>query len=160
MRSIGASLSVALLMGVIGCTAAIAGDATANAQTQVTDNLPTMRYSTGTMSPNMIKIPAAFDQIMASQPRPRNCEALITRPASDFNPAPMQHWYTTGTEDIGQVLNTVLASMQRTGEVGNDLQIRIEKVRCEQANIEDKLDFLTTLEAYQLQNQQQPRTGQ
>jgi hypothetical protein len=156
MRSIGASLSVALLMGVIGCTAAIAGDATANAQTQVTDNLPTMRYSTGTMSPNMIKIPAAFDQIMASQPRPRNCEALITRPASDFNPAPMQHWYTTGTEDIGQVLNTVLASMQRTGEVGNDLQIRIEKVRCEQANIEDKLDFLTKLQIYQIQHAAAP----
>jgi len=77
-------------------------------------------------------------------PRDRDCSA-ITQAPDPFDPHPTK-WYTDGTEDHGQILNTLGLLVVGVVHSTNDLQMRIAQLRCEQDNIKAKLDFLIRMQ--------------
>jgi hypothetical protein len=74
-------------------------------------------------------------------PRDVDCKATITKPETPDETRPTK-WYTDGTEDHGQILNSVGASMIHAEGQFNQMQVRIEQLRCEEQNLEAKLDFI------------------
>ena len=77
-------------------------------------------------------------------PRDIDCTATIKAPG-DRNESKPTHWYTDGTEDHGQILNgisSIASGMAGAMSAINDMQARIEQLRCEEQNTKAKLDFL------------------
>jgi len=89
---------------------------------------------------NAVNSPAAAAAAL-QPPRDRDCKAAVTQAPEPFDPRPTK-WYTDGTEDHGQILNALGGHITAVAHYTNDLQMRIEQLRCEQENIKAKLDFL------------------
>jgi hypothetical protein len=78
----------------------------------------------------------------AAPPAPRDCAHLVQNPNPSYIATNMTHWSTDGTEDNGQILNQIGAGVREVQGDLNDLQVRVAQLRCEDQNIEDKLDYI------------------
>jgi hypothetical protein len=75
-------------------------------------------------------------------PKDRDCRTLVTKPDTPYAAATFTRFYTDGTEDHGQILNAVIGVNHSVQKDLDDLQVRIEQLRCEDQNIKAKLDYL------------------
>jgi len=74
-------------------------------------------------------------------PRDVDCKATITRPVDPYDPHPSKY-KTDQTLDHGQILNAIGEEIIGVAHYMNDMQVRIEQLRCEDQNTKAKLDFL------------------
>ena len=85
--------------------------------------------------------PAAVAATVGAAPHDRDCKTQVTRPDAPYGPV-MTRWSSDGTEDHGQILNFVGGATHILQGNLDDVQVRIEQLRCEQLNIKAKLDYL------------------
>jgi hypothetical protein len=90
--------------------------------------------------------PMGNERTVASKPpTDRDCKSVVTKPDQGYAPARAGGFYTDGTQDHGRILNEV-STTGRVVQVNlEDLQVRIEQLRCEDQNIKAKLDYLIRL---------------
>jgi hypothetical protein len=74
-------------------------------------------------------------------PRDVDCNATITKPVDPYDPHPTK-FKTDQTLDHGQILNAFGEEIIGVAHYLNDMQVRIEQLRCEERNTKAKLDFL------------------
>ena len=79
-------------------------------------------------------------------PKDRDCQSQVTRPERAYS-ASFNKFPTDGTQDHGQILNVVVGTTRVVESDLEDLQVRIEQVRCEDQNIKAKLDYLIRMRA-------------
>jgi hypothetical protein len=85
--------------------------------------------------------------VASSPPTDRDCKSLVTKPDRGYVPERSGGFYTDGTEDHGRIMNEV-STTGRVVQVNlEDLQVRIEQLRCEDQNIKAKLDYLIRVPA-------------
>jgi len=75
-------------------------------------------------------------------PKDRDCKSLVTKPDAPYAAPTFTRFYTDGTEDHGQILNAVIGVTHSVQSDLDDMQVRIEQLRCEDQNIKAKLDYL------------------
>ncbi len=72
-------------------------------------------------------------------PADRKCERGSANPSFQLK---LQRWNSSGMLDLGKVVDVNGGLTQQTLKATDDLQVRIEQLRCEQENIKAKLDYL------------------
>jgi hypothetical protein len=84
----------------------------------------------------------AAESAPPTPPTPRDCAQLIQHANPSYIVTDMTHWSTNGTEDNGQILNQIGAGVRELQGDLDDLQVRVAQLRCEDQNLEDKLDYI------------------
>jgi hypothetical protein len=102
---------------------------------------PTPRAAVST-APRLINPEAAA----VAPPTPRDCHKVVTQADPNYTRDYFHaetNGYTSGSNvDLGYVLNNVRGVANDNHSDHNDLQIRVEQLRCETQNIEAKLDYI------------------
>jgi len=80
--------------------------------------------------------------VASSPPTDRDCKSVVTKPDRGYAPERSGGFYTDGTQDHGRILNEVSTTGRVLQVDLEDLQVRIEQLRCEDQNIKAKLDYL------------------
>jgi hypothetical protein len=80
--------------------------------------------------------------VASSPPTDRDCKSVVTKPDQGYAPARAGGFYTDGIQDHGRILNEVSTTGRFVQVNLEDLQVRIEQLRCEDQNIKAKLDYL------------------
>ena len=79
-------------------------------------------------------------------PTSRDCRKAITQPDPSYTVQfgkAETNGYTSGPNvDFGFIINTIRAMANNHEGNHNDLQVRIEQLRCENQNLEAKLDYI------------------
>lgn len=79
-------------------------------------------------------------------PKDRDCKSLVTQPEPDYVTRfgrAETNGYTSGPNvDLGFLINTTRGAANAVQGNLDDLQVRVEQLRCENQNIKAKLDFI------------------
>jgi hypothetical protein len=96
-------------------------------------------------SPDAVNRMAATPNAAAANinqaPKDRDCKSVVSRPEQNYQSS-FTKWSTDGTEDHGQILNIVNGAARLVQSDLEDVQVRIEQMRCEEQNIKAKLDYI------------------
>lgn len=123
-------------------TAGTQGPATAQA------GPPSWQTAPAARQPNAANGPVGNEHALASSPpSDRDCKSVVTRPIQGYANHEAGGFSTDGTEDHGRILNEVANTGRVVQTDLEDLQVRIEQLRCEDQNVKAKLDFLIRMRA-------------
>jgi hypothetical protein len=93
-----------------------------------------------TVPPVSQAVPVPNRQVITNPPpADRKCVRGSPNPSFAFKP---QSWNASGVMDLGKVADLSSGHALMTIRATDDLQVRIEQLRCEQENINAKLDYL------------------
>lgn len=104
-------------------------------------NAPSGTAAATSASPPVTSAATVPNRQVITNPPPvdRKCERGSANPSFVVKPMP---WNSSGMMDLGKVADLNAGFSVQTLKATDDLQIRIEQLRCEQENIKAKLDYL------------------
>jgi hypothetical protein len=108
-------------------------------------NIPTAGQAPRGSSPNAQR-QNTTSAALNTPPTSRDCRKAITQADPSYTVAfgkAETNGYTSGPNvDFGFIINTIRAMANNHEGNHNDLQVRIEQLRCENQNLEAKLDYI------------------
>lgn len=100
---------------------------------------PSVMAASPPVATNAAAVPNRYVSTAKPPPADRKCERGTPNPSFVFKPA---NWNSNGLMDLGMVADLTATYALMTIKTTDDLQVRIEQLRCEQGNIKAKLDYL------------------